>query len=149
MAGLTDISVSNYMKLEMANAEITDIESYGGLNEETSIVEVKQYNQKFARKLVGSSTVGAVEITCSFNPSTASYKALATAKAADTKSAFKVTYYNNASKTNSSTRTFSGIVTSYTESGEFDAQRTCTWTIAIDGALGALTDGTGTVRESK
>ncbi|KFA99266.1 hypothetical protein [Vibrio sp. ER1A] len=140
MAGLQDISVSNYMKLAMGATEITDIESFGGLNEETSIVEVKQYNQKFARKLSGSSTVGAVEITCSFNPASESYKALTTAKAADARNEFTVTYYNNASKSEASSRTFHGIVTSYSESGEYDAQRTCTWTIAVDGALGALTE---------
>ncbi|WP_347368025.1 hypothetical protein [Vibrio vulnificus] len=138
MAGLSDISVSNYMKIMMDTVEITDIESFGGFNEETSIVEVKQYNQKFARKLAASSTVGAVELTCSFAPESASYKALAVAKATDARKPFTVTYYNNASKTEASERTFTGIVTSYTESGEYDAQRTCTWTIAVDGALGEL-----------
>ncbi|ELA9841221.1 hypothetical protein V4F87_003263 [Vibrio parahaemolyticus] len=138
MAGLSDISVSNYMSLAIAGTEITDIESFGGLNEETSIVEVKQYNQKFARKLSGSSTVGAVEITCSFNPNSESYKALAAARASDERKEFKVIYFNNAAKTEGSSRTFQGIVTSYSESGEYDAQRTCTWSIAVDGALGEL-----------
>ncbi|WP_188013164.1 hypothetical protein [Photobacterium damselae] len=140
MAGLSGISVSNYMKLTIDGKEITDIESFGGLNEETSIVEVKQYNQKYARKLVGSATVSAVELTCSFNPASESYKALVAARTSEAVKPFVVTYYNNAAKTESSSRTFNGIVTSYGESGEYDAQRTCTWTIAVDGALGALTD---------
>ncbi|MDT8865859.1 hypothetical protein [Vibrio fluvialis] len=147
MSGLSDISVSNYMKLEMkvgasAPIEILDIEGWGGLEDETNIVEVAQYNRKYARKLVGSSSIGAIELNCSFNPSTPSYKALADARAADAKAVFTVTYYNDASKTESSKRDFTAIVASYTESGEFDTQRTCTWTLAVDGALGPLVDGT-------
>ncbi|MGF1787095.1 hypothetical protein L4D00_14970 [Photobacterium swingsii] len=149
MAGLSDLSASNFMKLTIDNVEITDIESWGGLNEETSIIEVKQYNSKSARKLVGSSTVGAVELTCSFNPSTESYKALAAARAAESVKPFKITYYGNASKTEASSRTFNGIVTSYSESGEFDAQRTVSYTIAVDGALGDLVDETTVSKAAK
>lgn len=138
MAGLTDISVSNYMKFEIADVEVTDIESFGGINEESSIIEVKQYNLKFARKLSGSSSVGAIELTCTFNPASAGYKALADARSTDALSDFTITYYNNAGKTEASSREFKGLVTSYSESGEFDAQRTCTWTIAVDGAMGDL-----------
>lgn len=140
MAGLSDITVSNYMKFEIAKTEVTDIESFGGITEESSIVEVKQYNLKFARKLSGSSSVGAIELTCSFNPNSAGYKALAEARSTDTLSDFTITYYNNAAKTEASSRTFKGLVTSYGESSEYDAQRTCTWTIAVDGAMGELKD---------
>ncbi|HHG3075758.1 TPA: hypothetical protein ACPVXB_001016 [Vibrio parahaemolyticus] len=135
MAGLSDISVSNYLEIKLGDKAIANIESFGGLNEETSLVEVKQYNTKFARKLAASATVGAVELTCSFVPEEASYKALMDAKNAESRNQFTVTYFNNASKTESTVRTFTGIVTSYSESGEFDAQRTCTWTIAVDGAI--------------
>ena len=135
MAGITNLSVANYMSLTIGDVEITDIESFGGLSEETSIVEVKQYNLKMARKLVGSGSVGAIELTCSFNPSTASYKALLAAKTSEALSAFTVTYYNNASKSESETRTFNGIVTSYSESGEYDSQRNVTYSIAVDGGV--------------
>ncbi|HDI3263895.1 TPA: hypothetical protein PMC50_002516 [Vibrio cholerae] len=135
MAGLSDITVSNYVEIKIEDQVIANIESFGGLNEETSLVEVKQYNTKFARKLAASATVGAVELTCSFVPEEASYKALMAAKVAEARKPFTVTYFNNASKTESTVRSFTGIVSSYSESGEFDAQRTCVWTIAVDGAI--------------
>ena len=149
MAGLSDISISNFMKVEMKNGsafvEITDLESWSGFQEDTSIVEVKQYNAKFARKLAASGTVNAVEMTCSFIPESASYKALATARASEARTEFKVTYFNGADKKEASSRTFMGIVSSYSEATEFDAQRTCSYTIAVDGALGALGAGGATL----
>lgn len=152
MAGLSDISVSNFMKVEIKAGstftEITDIESWSGFSEETSIVEVKQYNTKYAAKLAGSSTVNPVEMTTTFNPSTPSYKALAAARKSEAPTEFKVTYYNGADKKESSSRTFKGIVTSYSETTEFDTQRACAWTIAVSGELSDLTDGTAT-REAK
>jgi hypothetical protein len=152
MAGLSDISISNFMKVEMKTgatfAEITDIESWSGFQEDTSIVEVKQFNTKFALKLAASGTVNAVEMTCSFIPSSASFKALAEARAKEDAREFRVTYYNGADKAQSSSRTFKGIVASYSESTEYDAQRTCAYTIAVSGALGDLTDGAAS-REAK
>ncbi|MGL4843817.1 MAG: hypothetical protein ACRC2Y_04255 [Aeromonas veronii] len=147
MAGLSDISISNFMKVEMKNGstfvEITDLESWSGFQEDTSIVEVKQFNSKFARKLAASGTVNAVELTCSFVPESASFKALADARAKEDRREFRVTYFDGAGKAASNSREFTGIVASYSESTEFDAQRTCAYTIAIDGGLGDLTAGTG------
>ncbi|MGL4765213.1 MAG: hypothetical protein ACRC2N_09335 [Aeromonas sp.] len=152
MAGLSDISISNFMKVEMKNGstfvEITDIESWSGFQEDTSIVEVKQFNAKFARKLAASGTVNAVEMTCSFIPASPSYKALADARAKEDAREFRVTYFSGADKAESSSRTFKGIVASYSEASEYDAQRTCSYTIAVDGALGELKDGAAT-REAK
>lgn len=149
MAGLTDISVSNFMKVEIkpvsggSFTEIQDIQSWSGFQEETSQIEVKTYNQKYARKLAGSASVSAIEMTMTFNPASEGYKALAKARADETKHTFKVTYFQDATKTNGSTREFNGIVTSYSESSEYDSQRTCTWSIAVDGALGELQDVAG------
>ncbi|WP_429142515.1 hypothetical protein [Aeromonas veronii] len=150
MAGLSDITVSNFMKVEMKNdstfVEITDIESWSGFQEDTSIIEVKQFNAKYARKLAASGTVNAVELTCSFIPASASYKALADARTKEDAREFRVTYFNGADKAESSSRTFKGIVASYSEATEFDAQRTCSYTIAVDGELGELKDGVATVK---
>ncbi|EIE5877569.1 hypothetical protein LDV99_004498 [Vibrio parahaemolyticus] len=134
MSGLTDISVSNYMDIKIDTTEITDIEGFSGLTDETNVIEVKQYNRKFPRKLIGSSAGSTIELTCSFNPSTASYQALMAAKASGESKAFEVIYYGDSAKSAaaSAKRTFTAVVTGYSESAEFDTQRTCTWTIAID-----------------
>lgn len=135
MAGLTDISLANYMDIKIGDTVIGELESFSGLSEETSVVEVKQYNKKMARKLPASGSVAAVEITQSFVPSDAGYVALMAARKSEALSEFTVIYYKDATKAVSETRTFRGYVTSYGESGEYDAQRQANWSIAVDGAI--------------
>ncbi|MCU8498497.1 hypothetical protein M2G70_07440 [Vibrio vulnificus] len=135
MAGLTDISLANYMDIKVGEVLIGHLESFSGLSEETSVVEVKQYNLKMARKLPASGSVAAVEITQSFVPSDAGYVALMAARKSEALTNFTVVYYKDPSKVDKEERTFKGYVTSYSESGEFDAHRQCTWSIAVDGAV--------------
>lgn len=133
---LDDISIANYMDVLIGETPITDMESWSGFQAEANIVEVRQFNASFARKLVGSNNVSAVEITCSYNPNSASYKALATAEKSKEVQTFTVKYWDSPAKTKGVQRTFKGIVSSVSESGEYDAQRTVSYTIAVDGALG-------------
>ncbi|ELH4810067.1 hypothetical protein Q9X96_003100 [Vibrio vulnificus] len=135
MSGLTDISLANYMEIKIGNVAIGHLESFSGLSEETSVVEVKQFNKSHARKLPASSTVSAVELTQSFVPSDAGYVALMAARKSEALSTFTVTYYKDVTKAVSETRTFQGYVTSYGETGEFDSHRQATWTIAVDGSI--------------
>ncbi|MFM1687935.1 hypothetical protein ACJ7VZ_05340 [Aeromonas salmonicida] len=141
---LADISVSNYTgiyyKDGTAFKEITDVEGISGITQEDSIVEVKQYNLKYARKLIGSGSAGPVELACTLNPSTDSYKKLVTLSASNARTDFKIVYFADAAKLTAMSRTFTGIVSSMVEGSEYDSQRTVTWTIAVDGALGALVD---------
>lgn len=142
MSGLSDLSIANYMTFKVNNVEITDIEAFSGLGEETSIVEVKTFNTKMARKLVAGGTVAAAEMTCSFIPESPSFKALTAARVSETPQTCELTYWSNAAKTEGTKRTFQGIVTSESIAGELDTQRTVTYSIAVDGALGALTAAT-------
>ncbi|EHM6953370.1 hypothetical protein KGV31_002169 [Vibrio parahaemolyticus] len=135
MAGLTDISLANYMDIKIGDVVVGEIESFSGLSEETSIVEVKQFNQKMARKLPASGTVAAVEITQSFVPTDVGYVALMAARKSEALQDFEVKYYKDPSKADFEVRTFKGYVTSYGETGEFDAHRQCNWSIAVDGAV--------------
>lgn len=135
MAGLTSISLGNYMDIKIGDTVIGELESFSGFSEETSQVEVKQYNSKFARKLPASGTVAAVELTQSFVPSDAGYIALMAARKSETLQDFEVKYYKDPAKTDFEVRTFKGYVTSYGETGEFDSHRQATWSIAVDGAV--------------
>ncbi|ENM2831976.1 hypothetical protein AB6Q85_002323 [Vibrio cholerae] len=134
MSGLTDISVSNYMDIKVNDVAVADLESFSGLTDELNVIEVKQYNRKFPRKLVGSSTGSTLELVCSLNPASESYTNLMSAKTSSASVPVQVVYFGDAAKTaaNSATRTFTAVVTGYAESAEFDAQRTVTWTLAID-----------------
>ncbi|EJG0782047.1 hypothetical protein C2F72_RS01365 [Vibrio parahaemolyticus] len=141
MAGLTDISLANYMDIKIGDVVIGHLESFSGLSEETSVVEVKQFNTKMARKLPASGSVSAVEITQSFVPNDAGYVALMAARKSEALSTFTVVYYKDATKAVKEERTFKGYVTSYGETGEFDSHRQCNWSIAVDGEV---TYGTAT-----
>lgn len=141
MAGLTDISLANYMDIKIGDVVIGHLESFSGLSEETSVVEVKQFNKKMARKLPASGSVAAVEITQSFVPSDAGYVALMAARKSEALTDFTVVYYKDATKAVKEERTFKGYVTSYGETGEFDAHRQCNWSLAVDGEV---TYGTAT-----
>ncbi|EKD9324325.1 hypothetical protein OS347_000750 [Vibrio vulnificus] len=135
MAGLTDISLANYMEIKIGDVVIGELESFSGLSEETSVVEVNQFNLKMARKLPASGTVAAVELTQSFVPSDAGYKALMAARKSEALSTFTVTYFKDPSRVDFETRTFQGYVTSYGETGEYNTLRQATWSIAVDGAI--------------
>lgn len=135
MAGLTDITLANYMDIKIGDVLIGELESFSGLSEETSVVEVKQFNSKMARKLPASGTVAAVEITQSFVPTDAGYVALMAARKSEALQDFEVKYYKDPSKADFEVRTFKGYVTSYGETGEFDSHRQATWSIAVDGAV--------------
>lgn len=135
MANLMDINVANYMKVMMDTTELESIEGFSGLSEETSIIEVKQFNLKQSRKLVGSGSVAAVTLTCSYVPGGLDYIALEEARSTEARNSFVITLYDNAAKLNGAVHTFTGIVTSKALSSEYDTQRTVTWTIAVDGAV--------------
>lgn len=141
---LADISVSNYTAIYYKDGaafkEITDVEGISGITSEDSIIEVKQYNLRYARKLIGSGSAGPIELSCTLNPSTDSYKKLATLNDTNARTDFKIVYFADAAKLTAVSRTFKGFISSMSEGSEYDSQRTVTWTIAVDGAFGAITD---------
>lgn len=141
MAGLTDISVSNYTKVEYKSGStskaILNVESFSGLGGETNIIDVMQFNAKYARRLVGSASASPIEIVCTYNPSDVSFVDLLALQKNETKTEFKITQYANAEQKVGSTITVNAFVSSIAYGNEFDAQRTVTWTLAVDGEIGA------------
>ena len=135
MAGLSDLSLANYMDIKIGDVLIGELESFSGLSEETSVVEVKQFNLKNSRKLPASGSVAAVELTQSFVPTDVGYVALMAARKSEALQDFEVKYFKDPSKVDFEIRTFKGYVTSYGETGEFDAHRQATWSIAVDGSI--------------
>ncbi|EMU5562152.1 hypothetical protein WN238_001486 [Vibrio parahaemolyticus] len=134
---LSDISLSNFMDIKVGSTPIGHLEGFSGISEETAIIEVKQYNRVESRKLPASTSVGAIEITQGLVTTDAGYIALMAAKKSRTPVDFEVIYYMDEAKTASKAdkRTFSGYVTSYSETGELESHRQCTWSIAVDGGV--------------
>jgi hypothetical protein len=142
MAGLTDISLANFTKIFVTDTvdydtEITNVQSISEVSDEASVIDVPEYGVKYQRKLVGSATAGSVEVVVNLNPSDASFQLLEQ-------------YYTNSTRTkvkylmldgggvNGNFVTFDALVSSKSLSSEFDAVRTVTFTLVIDGAISAM-----------
>ncbi|MGY6036645.1 hypothetical protein [Aeromonas sp. AE23HZ002T15] len=136
MAGISKINVGNYLTLMVDAVEVTSIISITGGGSTANIIDVLMYNEGYAKKLVGSKSVDAFEVTCSYVPSEASYKALAVLAESNETVEVKLTLKGGtATAEGSNVLTFSGIVASKSVTTEFDANRTAVWTIAVSGGI--------------
>lgn len=142
MAGLNDISLANFTKVKITDAidydtEITNIQSIGESSDEATVVDVPQYGVKYLRKLVGSANAAPIEIGVSLDPSEASFQLLEDYYTNGTKTKVKVELLDGSG--NGHFFTFEAYVASKSLSNEFDAVRTVSFSLAIDGAVSALT----------
>ncbi|QJT27570.1 hypothetical protein E4185_16860 [Aeromonas media] len=134
MAGLSEASSSNYMTFKMGEVVITDIESFTGGGITTNIIEFFNYNKEFSRKLVGSSSVDPYEMTCTYIPESASYKALEVARAGKQIQQFTVIYHDGPGETGGTQVKFSAYIGTKATSSEFDTQKTVSWSLAVSDA---------------
>lgn len=132
---LSEVSVGNYCTVMIGSTEVGEIESLGGISQDTTIVQFNQYNKKYSRALVGSSSTAPIEITCTYLPSDAGQTALEEARKSEAREEFSITYHTSAGATAGKEFTFWGYVASRNISSEYDAQRTVTYSIAIDGDI--------------
>lgn len=146
MAGLDDISVSNYTVLQYstddfatAGTTVTNVQSIGELTDEKTIIDVQQYGVAYLRKLVGTANAGPMDVVVNFDPSDVTHQYLLTSYTNGTQEKFRLVM-NNAAGDKGNYVEFDGLVASKTQGNEFDSARTLTFSIAIDGALGPLTD---------
>lgn len=137
MPGITDINVANYLTLTIDSVDCTDIESISGGASQANIIDVLQYNQEYAKKLVGSKSTDPFQITCSYIPSTPSYKALDTLSKNSKEVVVKLTLKSGAGTTGVGTQvlTFNGIVASKSISTEFDTARTVVYSLVVSGGI--------------
>ncbi|NEX74798.1 hypothetical protein [Aeromonas rivipollensis] len=135
MAGMSDASVANYLEVKVNTTIIADIETVTGFAQNANIIEFFNYGNKFSRKLVGSSSVDPLELTCTYVPESASYKALEKLRADGVRAEVVITMFENPTKLNGNTLTMTAVVGSKSISTEFDTQRTVAWTLAIDGGV--------------
>lgn len=144
--GIDSIQISNFVKVLASNlagpvTEVEEIQSVGELTDEATIVDVPAYGSSYMKKLVGSKSAGPMEIVCSLVPdSTVApvQQSLRDAYTDGTEMFFTVQMLNATSDAGDEV-SFKGFVTSATVSNDFDAVRTQTFSIAVNGALSAMT----------
>lgn len=145
MAGLDDISVANYTVIQYTTDSgttyipVTNVQSIGELSDEKSIIDVQEYGVNYLRKLVGSSNAGALDIVVNLDPSDVTHLYLLQSYKLGRSESFRLVM-NNASADKGNYVDFNGFVASKSQGNEFDSSRTLTFSIAIDGALGDLTE---------
>lgn len=145
MAGLDDITVSNYTVLQYSEddgttwVDIKDVQSIGELADEKSIIDVQAYGESYLRKLVGTANAGPMDLVVNFNPTEVTHQYLLNSYKNGDQELMRLVMYNNASKTKGNFVEFNSFVGSKSQGNEFDAARTLTFSIAIDGALGDVT----------
>ena len=153
MAGILDITVANYLEVFVstdltasppsapAYALLENVQSVGEMTDESTIIDIPAYGSRYLSKVVGSANAGPIELVVSLDPTAAIQILMRQAYEANTKLTFEVRMGNSASTvgTTYDSVEFVGYVASATIANEFDAIRTQTFSIAVDGALGTLT----------
>jgi len=145
MAGLSDISVANFTQLQyetsanFATSEtLAEVTSIGELGDEKTIIDVQTYGVEYLRKLTGTANAGPLDITVNINPSDTTHQYMLNLYSTGARQVFRL-YMYDPSLTDGNYVEFTGFVASKSQSNEFDAARTVSFSIAIDGAVGQLT----------
>lgn len=136
MAGISKITTANFLTLKVDDTVLNHTKSISGGAVNANIIDVLEYNNQYAQKLVGSRSVDAFEVVCGYVPESADYKAMqALISSGETVECVLTIKAGPAVGAESNTITFQGIVASKSISTEFDAQSLVTYTIAVSGGL--------------
>lgn len=134
---ISDIQVSNYVKVLIDGSELEEVQSVGEITDEATIIDVPSYGSQYLRKVVGSKNAGSLEIVVNIIPDATAapiQQALRDAYASGVSVAVQVQMLNEAGDAGDEV-TFNGLVSSASITNEFDSVRTQTFNIAIDGAV--------------
>lgn len=150
MAHLDSISVGNYTGLRQFSVDswliVNEIQSISAPTDEATLVPVQEYNVEYQRNLVGSKTVGAIDLVLNFNPENGSHNSLID-KYVTGESTQYALVYTNADDSKSTYQRFTGIIASKSLSSEFDQVRTLTLRIAITDGLSDYEEILPTIEE--
>lgn len=143
--GIDSIQMGNYTKVLVGltaspTAELEDLSSVGDIADEATVVDVPAYGSKYLKKLVGSHNAGPIEIVVNLNPDSIAapqQKLMREAYLNDTK-VYVVVQMLDSNGTAGDFVEFAGYVTSGSISNEFDAVRTQTFSVAVDGPVSAI-----------
>lgn len=152
MAGLSDISVSNYTQLQWLTSTgtqdwavasdistLAEVTSIGELGDEKTIIDVQSYGVDYLRKLTGTANAGPIDFVVNINPDDATHQWMFNLYETGARETFRLTMFDP-SLTDGNYVEFTGFVASKSQGNEFDSARTVTFSVAIDGAIGALTE---------
>lgn len=144
MAHLDSISIGNYTNLHYVGAiavwyKVTEVQSISAPTDEATLVGVQEYNVEYQRNLVGSKSVGTIDLVLNFNPQNSSHKTLIERYKTGTRHNY-ILEYTNADNSLSTYQEFNGIIASKSLSSDFNQVRSLTLRIAVSDGLGDYID---------
>ena len=121
-------------KVEATDFEvIPELGSFPTVGAENVVIDVVTYNDAYNRKLLGTKSIPDITLTLNYLPDNAVHQKLLELESTQQRAQFKITYYENASRTNSYSVTVVAFVSSSVTSGEKDAVVARDFVLAVDG----------------
>ncbi|MDA8518965.1 phage tail tube protein [Citrobacter sp. Igbk 16] len=113
--------------------EIPEIGSFPTIGAENVVIDVVEYNNKYNRKLIGSKSVPDITLTVHYLPDNEIHQLLLSLEDEQKRAQFKITYFEDASKTTGYSVLYVGFISSSVTSGDKDAPVDRNFVIAVDG----------------
>ncbi|EPF6564087.1 MULTISPECIES: phage tail tube protein [Serratia] len=119
---------------------IPEIASFVTSGFESTVIEVKSFNDSYSRKLLGSKSVGDIDIEVNWIPDDVTHMAMETAADSQKRCQVRITYYEDATHTTGYFIVYNVLVASITVSGDTNEVVKKTFKLAVD--KGAVDKGT-------
>lgn len=120
--------------------EINRIQTLTHPSDEKNIVEVARFGQTYPRKLTGSASTGNCEMVVNFDGDDPTHTYLLDSYANSDKEQFRIVLLESCDDdTIGHYMQFDGQVASKSSTGDFDSIATISFSLSVDGALGAWT----------
>lgn len=113
--------------------EVPEIGSFPTVGAENTVIDVVEFNNKFNRKLIGSKSIPDVTLTVHYLPDNEVHQLLLQLEEDQKRAQFKITYYEDQTKTTGYSVTYVGFISSSVTSGDKDAPVDRNFVISVDG----------------
>lgn len=112
---------------------IPELASFPTVGAENVVIDVVTYNDPYNRKLMGTKSVPSITLTVNYIPDNAVHQKMLELEANQQRAQYKITYYEDATRTNSYSVTYIGFLSSSGTAGEKDAVVTRDFVLEVDG----------------
>lgn len=112
---------------------IPEIGAFPTVGAENVVIDVVTYNNAYNRKLLGTKSVPDITLTVNYLPDNEVHQKLLELEEKQQRAQFRVTYYEDATRTSSYSVTYVAFVSSSVTAGDKDAVVTRDFVLAVDG----------------
>ncbi|CRY67039.1 Uncharacterised protein [Yersinia kristensenii] len=113
---------------------VPEVAAFPSTGSESAVISVKTFGSTYDRKLVGTRNQPDITLTVNWLPDNVQHLALLKAAEDQTRVQVRISYYENATKTNGFFTVLNGFVSKDLISGDKDSVVTREFTLSVDGA---------------